>query len=274
MNNFEEYIKNSFNIYKDNILKEAMIYCMDGGKRFRPSIMFAIEKGFGQNEEIAYPCALALEYVQTYSLIHDDLPGMDNDDYRRGKLSCHKKFGEDIAILTGDALLTHSFKVIADSDYRNDIKVNLISALSSYAGLNGMIYGQLLDVESDNKDIDEQKLLEIEDNKTGGLFKFACLASMFLNDNKDFKYFETLGSKLGIVFQNQDDLFDLIKSEKETGKSNSDIRNKKLTALSFKTVDELRKYIDDLFIDLDDYLKDAPFDTCYIKEIITRMKNR
>lgn len=273
-NNFEEYINKSFDNYKNNTLKDAMIYCMENGKRFRPSIMFSIVKGFKMEEEIAYPCALALEYIQTYSLIHDDLPGMDNDDYRRGKLSCHKKFNEAIAILTGDSLLTCSFGIISDSDYRSDIKVNLISALSKYAGLDGMIYGQLLDVESDNKDLDEEKLFEIEDNKTSGLFKFACLAAMYLADNKDYKYFETLGSKLGIVFQNQDDLFDLIKSEKETGKSNSDLRNEKLTALSLKTVDELKSYIAYLFDDLDKYLNDAPFNTCYIKEILDRMKNR
>ena len=87
MNNFEEYLSNSLDCYKDNVIKEAMIYCLEGGKRFRPNIMFSIVKGFGLDESVAYGAACALEYIQTYSLIHDDLPGMDNDDYRRGKLS-------------------------------------------------------------------------------------------------------------------------------------------------------------------------------------------
>ena len=274
MNNFEEYLFNSLDNFYDNKIKEAMKYCLDGGKRFRPNIMFSIVKGFDLKEEIAYPCACALEYIQTYSLIHDDLPGMDNDDYRRGKLSCHKKFGEDIAILTGDALLTHSFSCISDSDIDSDIKVNLISALARYAGLYGMIYGQLLDVTSNNKDIDNKLLFEIQDNKTSGLFKYACLSAMYLARHDDYKYFETLGSKLGVVFQNQDDLFDIIKSEKELGKSTSDIRNDKLTALSFKSVKELKDYIDYLFDDLYKYLEDAKFDTRYIIEIIDRMKNR
>ena len=208
-------------------------------------------------------------------MIHDDLPGMYNDDYRRGKLSCHKKFGEDIAILTGDALLNHAFSKICEADYRSDIKVNLIDALAKYAGLFGMIYGQLLDVESESSDNKSKELLlEIHDNKTSGLFKYACIAAMYLGGATNYEYFETLGSKLGIIFQHQDDLFDIIKSEEETGKSNSDLRNDKLTALSYMSVDELKEYIDYLFKDIYDYLSCANFDTKYIIEIIDRMKNR
>ncbi len=275
MSNFEEYLFSSLDEYQDNVIKEAMKYCLEGGKRFRPNIMFAIVKGFGLDEECAYPAACGLEYIQTYSLIHDDLPGMDNDDYRRGKLSCHKKYREDIAILTGDALLTHSFSKISEADLAPDIKINLITALAKYAGLDGMIYGQLLDVTSDNEHhLTAEKLREIQDNKTSGLFKFACLAAMFLARKNEYEYFEILGSKLGIVFQNQDDLFDVIKTQAETGKTNSDIRNDKLTALSFKNVNELKEYIDYLFDDLYDYLRGASFDTKYIIEIVDRIKNR
>lgn len=276
MSNFEEYLNNSLNNYKDNEIKEAMKYCLEGGKRFRPNILFSIIKGFDLSEEVGYGAACALEYIQTYSLIHDDLPGMDNDDYRRGKLSCHKKFGEDIAILTGDALLTHAFSKIVEADYRPDIKVNLIECLAKYAGLDGMIYGQLLDVkaEADEANLNEKELIEIDDNKTGGLFKYACLAAMYLGGASNYEYYENLGSKIGIIFQQQDDLFDVIKSEKETGKSNSDIRNNKLTALSFRNVDEQKAHVEDLFNDLYKYLKDANFNTSYIIEIIDRMKNR
>ncbi len=275
MTNFETYLFNSLDVYKDNEIKEAMKYCLEGGKRFRPNIMFAILKGYGFNEEVGYGAACGLEYIQTYSLIHDDLPGMDNDDYRRGKLSCHKKFNEAIAILTGDALLTHAFSKICEADYRSDIKANLIEALAKYSGLDGMIYGQLLDVESESCDnVSKDLLLEIQDNKTSGLFKFSCLAAMYIAGDNNYEYFEKLGSKIGIIFQSQDDLFDIIKTESETGKSNSDIRNNKLTALSYLSVDELKKYIDDLFIDLYKYLEDANFDTKYIIEIIDRMKNR
>ena len=268
MNNFDLYLNNSFNNFKDNILKEAMIYCIEGGKHFRPNIIFAIIKGFGIDEKYAYPCACAIEYIHTYSLIHDDLPGMDNDDYRRGKLSCHAKYGEDIAILTGDALLTHGFSCISGSNYNDKLKNELINILAKYAGLDGMIYGQLLDITNSSD------LFLIEDNKTGALFKYCCLAAMYLANANDYEYFEKLGSKIGVVFQNQDDLFDIIKSEQETGKSNSDLRNNKVTALTYKSVDELKKYINELFIDLKEYLKEAPFDTKYLLEIIEKMENR
>lgn len=273
MNNFDEYLLKSFDQFKDSIIKDAMIYSIKGGKHFRPNILFAIIKGFGLREEIAYDAALAIEYVHTYSLIHDDLPGMDNDEYRRGKLSCHAKFGEDIAILTGDSLLTHAFSCITNSNYNNDLKVNLINILSKYAGLDGMIYGQLLDVTS-NHNVNSDELFLIQDNKTGALFKYACLAAMYLSNSNNYDYFEKLGSKIGIVFQNQDDLFDVIKTEEQTGKSNSDLRNDKITALSFKSIDELKKHISSLFDDLRTYLNDAPFNNKYLLDIINIMEKR
>ncbi len=278
MNNFDEYLMNYVASFKDNLIKEAMIYSLDGGKRFRPNVLFSIIKGCGLEENDAYPAALAIEFIQSYSLIHDDLPGMDNDDYRRGKLSCHKRFGEDIAILTGDALLTHAFECISNSNYDDKLKVNLINILVKYAGLEGMIYGQLLDVTA-NTNINKEQLFEIHDNKTGGLFKYACLAAMYIASSKldieiDYNYYEALGSKMGIIFQSQDDLFDIIKTENETGKSNSDSRNQKITALSFMSVDELKEHIDFLFKDIKNYLSKANFDTKYLLEILERMQNR
>lgn len=272
MHNFDEYLINSFNRFSENKVKEAMLYCIEGGKHFRPNILFAILKGFNIEEEKGYDAACAIEYIHTYSLIHDDLPGMDNDDYRRGKLSCHKKFGEDIAILTGDALLTHGFSCITNCDYNAELKVNLINILAKYAGLDGMIYGQLLDLST--KDGNENDLYLIHDNKTSGLFKYVCLAAMFIANCDDYKYFEELGSKIGIVFQNQDDLFDIIKTEEETGKSNSDLRNDKFTALKFYNVEELKEHIDYLFNSLYSYLDKAPFDNKYLKEIIKKMQLR
>lgn len=272
---FEEYISNYFNSLKPSKITEAMIYAMEGGKRFRPSILFAILKGMGIDVEVGYDAGLALEMIQTYSLIHDDLPAMDNDDFRRGKPSLHKAFKEDIAILTGDELLTDSFKVIADSKYYDsDTKVKLISTLANYAGLNGMIYGQLLDVSNDSASIDEDLLFTIQDNKTGGLFKIACLFAMHIAKIDKKVYFENLGSRIGTLFQNQDDLFDLIKSQVDTGKMNSDLRNNKGTALSIYSVDELKQIIDDEFTQLDNYLINANFDTKYLKEILNKLRNR
>lgn len=273
MTNFDEYLIKSFDKFSDNKVKEAMLYCIEGGKHFRPNVIFSILKGFNIPEEKGYDAACAIEYIHTYSLIHDDLPGMDNDDFRRGKLSCHKKFGEDVAILTGDALLTHSFSCIANSNYGDKLKVNLINILAKYAGLDGMIYGQLLDLTPSAHN-DSRDLFEIQDNKTSGLFKLACLMAMYIAGNEDYDYFERLGSKIGVIFQEQDDLFDVIKTEEETGKTNSDIRNDKFTALKFYSVEELKEHIENLFNDLYSYLDIAPFNKEYLKEIIEKMQKR
>ena len=275
MPNFEDYINEYFNSVRDCKIKDAMIYAMEGGKRFRPRIIFSILKGMNIEETKGYDAGLALEMIQTYSLIHDDLPAMDNDDMRRGKPSLHKAFGEDIAILAGDELLNDAYGVLADSDVYDDYtKAKLISCLSKYAGLSGMIYGQLLDVTSNSSDIDVKKLIEIQDNKTGGLFKISCLMAMYISGLEDEEYFTNLGSKIGQIFQNQDDLFDLIKSEEELGKNHSDIKNDKGTALSLYSKEELESIIDNQFKDLDAYLLNAKFDTTYLKELINKLRTR
>ena len=274
-NSFEQHIINYLDNQKDTLIYQACRYALDGGKRFRPRVIFAILKGMNIDESIGYDAALALELIQTYSLIHDDLPAMDNDDFRRGKPSLHKAFREDIAILAGDQLLTDAFKVISISEsYDADIKVNIIKALSSYAGADGMIYGQLLDVTADSKTIDLEKLIEIQDNKTSGLFKIACLIPMYINKENNENYYLQLGSLIGQIFQNQDDLFDIIKTEQEMGKNLSDVKNDKATALSIYSIDELKKIIDNQFNQLDKLLEEASFNTEYIKELIISLKGR
>ena len=190
MNNFEQYINDYLDRQRPCLITDAMKYALEGGKRFRPRIIFSIVKGMGFDESAAYDAALALELIQTYSLIHDDLPAMDNDDMRRGKPSLHKAFREDIAILTGDELLTDAFRVVSESNvYDPEVKVNIINALSKYAGSDGMIYGQLLDVTSDSTNIDKEKLVEIQDNKTGGLFKISCLIPMYIRKEDNEEYY-------------------------------------------------------------------------------------
>ena len=275
MGSFEEYIDSYFSNIRQCRITEAMKYSMSGGKRFRPNIIFSIIKGMNLDEEYGYDAALALEMIQSYSLIHDDLPAMDNDDMRRGKPSLHKAFGEDIAILAGDQLLTESFKVLSSSKtYDDSTKIKLIETLSKYSGLDGMVYGQLLDITNNSKTIDKNLLIEIQDNKTSGLFKVACLMSMYLNSENNYDYYVNLGSLIGQIFQNQDDLFDLIKSSEELGKSNSDIKNDKGTALTIYTIDELKNIINEQFNKLDKYLLNASFDTKYLKELIDKLKIR
>ncbi|MCR4634054.1 MAG: polyprenyl synthetase family protein [Erysipelotrichaceae bacterium] len=275
MNNFEKHIENYLEAQRPCLISDAMKYSVEGGKRFRPRIIFALLKGMGIDEAVGYDAALALELIQTYSLIHDDLPAMDNDDFRRGKPSLHKAFREDIAILTGDQLLTNAFRVVSESaSYDDACKVNIIRALSTYAGSDGMIYGQLLDVTSDNEHIDAEKLDLIQDNKTGGLFKISCLIPMYIAGKNDEDYYIQMGSLIGKIFQNQDDLFDVIKSEKEMGKSLSDARNEKGSALSVYSLDELKALIDTQFAQLDALLDRGDFDKTYLNELLLALKNR
>lgn len=275
MSNFEKHVQEYLGSQRPCLISDAMKYAMEGGKRFRPRVIFALLKGMGIDESKGYDAALALELIQTYSLIHDDLPAMDNDDFRRGKPSLHKAFREDIAILTGDQLLTNAFRVIAESDsYDAKCKVNIIKALSTYAGSDGMIYGQLLDVTSDNQNIDAEKLDIIQDNKTGGLFKIACLIPMYIAGREEEDCFIRMGSLIGKIFQNQDDLFDVIKSEKEMGKSLSDARNEKGSALSVYSLDELKQLIEDQFNELDALLNEIDIDKTYISELLQALKNR
>ena len=275
MINFETYIENYLNNQRDCLITDAMKYALEGGKRFRPRVIFSILKGMNIDESIGYDAALALELIQTYSLIHDDLPAMDNDDFRRGKPSLHKAFKEDIAILTGDQLLTNAFRVVSESMvYDAETKVNIINALSKYAGIDGMIYGQLLDVTTSPDNINPDLLYEIQDNKTGGLFKIACLIPMYISKQSNENYFIKLGSLIGQIFQNQDDLFDLIKSREEMGKDLSDIDNNKATALSIFNVEQLTSIIDQEFRFLDEYLDDGKFDSKYLKELLIKLKER
>ena len=275
MSNFERHIEDYLKTLRPCTISEAMAYALDGGKRFRPRIIFAILEGMDIDESKGYDAALALEMIQTYSLIHDDLPAMDNDDMRRGKPSLHKAYREDIAILTGDQLLTDSFRVVsASNEYDDRCKVNIIKALSSFAGMDGMIYGQLLDVTADDKHIDKDSLFEIQDNKTGGLFKISCLIPMYIKGEENEDYYIRLGSMIGQIFQNQDDLFDMIKTEQEMGKNRSDVKNSKGTALSIYSIDELKALIDEEFAELDKYLEQASFDTSRLKELLYKLKTR
>ena len=275
MSNFERHIEDYLKTLRPCTISEAMAYALDGGKRFRPRIIFAILEGMDINESKGYDAALALELIQTYSLIHDDLPAMDNDDMRRGKPSLHKAYREDIAILTGDQLLTDSFRVVsASKEYDDRCKVNIIKALSSFAGMDGMIYGQLLDVTADDKHIDKDSLFEIQDNQTGGLIKISCLSPMYIKGEENEDYYIRLGSMIGQIFQNQDDLFDMIKTEQEMGKNRSDVKNGKGTALSIYSIDELKALIDEEFEELDKYLDQASFDTSRLKELLYKLKTR
>lgn len=272
---FNDYFYSIFRIYKDCRLKDAMLYALADGKRARPLLLFAVLKDFGLNEEFGYPAALALEMVHSYSLIHDDLPCMDNDDYRRGKFTVHKAYGEDIAVLAGDGLLTHAFDVLASASYEDKIKIALIKELSSLAGMNGMLYGQFLDITNSRSTINDELLSEIEDYKTGALFKCALFMAMYLvNDNINKEFYTTLAKNIGRVFQLQDDLFEVTKSISETGKDASDLRNSKGTALTLYKIDVLETKIKNIFNELNSLIKNAHFKAIHLSAYLNNLQRR
>lgn len=255
---------------------DAMRYSLiSSGKAIRPFLAVEFAKLFGGDAKMALSFGCGVEMMHASSLIHDDLPAMDNDDMRRGKPSLHKKYKEDIAILTGDELLTESFGIVANSkDYDNDTKVKIISALSKYAGLSGMVYGQLLDITSNGKKLSKEELFDIQDNKTAGLFKIACLIACYIGKDNNEEFYLKLGSLIGEIFQNQDDLFDIIKTQDELGKTKSDIQNDKATALSIYDIDSLKKLIDDEFNYLENYLNYASFNKEFLLTLINKLRNR
>ncbi|MCJ7839361.1 polyprenyl synthetase family protein [Lederbergia sp. NSJ-179] len=203
-------------------LKEAMKYSiMAGGKRIRPLLLFATIYAYGKDPEDGLSSACALEMIHTYSLIHDDLPSMDDDDLRRGRPTNHKVFGEALAILAGDGLLTYSFELIAnDSRLTDNNKIWLIQLLAKNAGPEGMVGGQVADIEAEKKEPNIKDLEYIHQHKTGKLLTFSVLAGAKIAgaNAKELTLFEKYSQHLGLAFQISDDILDVIGDENVIGK--------------------------------------------------------
>ena len=204
-------------------LVDSVLYSIQaGGKRLRPLLLLELLEAFGQElTEAHFQVAGALEMIHTGSLIHDDLPAMDNDDYRRGQLTNHKKFGEDLAILAGDALFLDPFGLIAASDLSDVVKVSLILELSDASGSRGMVAGQVLDMEGEKKQLTLAELQTIHANKTGRLlaYPFIAAASILELQADIGQLLETIGKKLGLAFQVRDDILDLVADFEALGKT-------------------------------------------------------
>lgn len=228
----------------------AMHYSLsNGGKRIRPvlALEFAMACGGSRDDCLALACAI--EYIHTYSLIHDDLPCMDNDDMRRGKPSCHKQFGEASALLAGDALLTHAFEIIATSGLSPAKKTMAVTLLAQNAGAEGMIGGQVIDLIIEDGDPSLSELLTVYKLKTGALISAACLMGCISAGATDEQL--TAASKfaysLGVAFQIQDDILDIIGTEEELGKPiGSDAQNNKKTYASIKGIEAAKKDVERL----------------------------
>ena len=237
----------------DNGLGKVMAYSLlSGGKRIRPFITIEAFRLFSDdiNIEKVLPFACALEMVHAYSLIHDDLPCMDNDDMRRGKPTNHIVFGEAEALLAGDTLLTYAFEVLGTNKYVSDKSIRLATvALSKCAGFSGMAGGQMIDLRSGENIGSFEDLKKMHSLKTGALIRCAMLLGYFAacdeTDDKVIKDLECYATNLGIAFQIRDDILDKISSNEELGKPvGSDDKNGKATSLSFMTVDEAQGLVD------------------------------
>ncbi|MBQ1476172.1 MAG: polyprenyl synthetase family protein [Firmicutes bacterium] len=213
---------------KVSTLYDSMRYSLTaGGKRIRPVLMMAAGLMCGEKEEFLLPFACAAEFIQTYSLIHDDLPAMDNDDYRRGMLTNHKVYGEDIAILAGDALLSASYEVMSkqmllflDDEDRLKRLTRAMFELTKGTGVRGMVAGQVADVENEGKACSEEMLTFIHANKTAAFIKSVTLAGGYLGgaDEQLLSDLRTYGEHVGLAFQIVDDILDIIGDEKTLGK--------------------------------------------------------
>ena len=204
------------------VLFEAMRYSLlAGGKRLRPVFVFDFCHMCGGDWKAAAPFAAAVEMIHTYSLIHDDLPCMDNDDYRRGRLTNHKVYGEANAVLAGDALLTAAFAYIAKAPFDAKIRIKAVEILADCAGELGMVGGQVLDMMSEQRQCSEQEVVDIQSRKTGALIKAACKLGVLSGHGSDEQlcHAAAFAEHLGLAFQIRDDMLDMIGNAEELGKA-------------------------------------------------------
>ena len=228
-------------------LREAVLYSIHaGGKRIRPYLLLEVLESLQVPITIAHAqVAAALEMIHTGSLIHDDLPAMDDDDFRRGRLTNHKKFGEALAILAGDALFLDPYALIAQANLPNEIKVDLIATLSLSSGSMGMVAGQVLDMEGEGKHLNLEELQTIHANKTGKLLAFPFQAAGVIAglDENLQKQLKTVGELIGLAFQVRDDILDVTASFEEIGKTpQKDLQAEKSTYPALLGLDEAKVF--------------------------------
>jgi len=228
-------------------LREAVLYSIHaGGKRIRPYLLLVVLESLQVPITLSHAqVAAALEMIHTGSLIHDDLPAMDDDDFRRGRLTNHKKFGEALAILAGDALFLDPYALIAQADLPNEIKVDLIASLSLSSGSMGMVAGQVLDMEGEGKHLNLEELQTIHANKTGKLLAFPFQAAGVIAglDKNLQKQLKTVGELIGLAFQVRDDILDVTASFEEIGKTpQKDLQAEKSTYPALLGLDEAKVF--------------------------------
>lgn len=218
---FEKYMLSHIESVSGTELEESMNYSLSaGGKRLRPLLLLAVLESFGADVELGFPAAAALEMIHTYSLVHDDLPAMDNDELRRGNPTNHIQFNEATAILAGDALLTLAFEVITLGNLPAEIKIQLTRILAQTSGYTGMVGGQQADIDGEDSDLSLEEIEQIHLRKTGALIKMAMLSGGIIVQKSD-EILDKLASyadEVGIAYQIRDDILDVVGTEEELGK--------------------------------------------------------
>lgn len=262
-------------------LSEVILYSVQaGGKRIRPLLLLELIQAFGlELAEAHYQVAAALEMIHTGSLIHDDLPAMDDDDYRRGRLTSHKKFGEDMAILAGDSLFLDPYGLLARAELPSQVKVDLISELSLAAGSFGMVAGQVLDMQGEGQAISLEDLKTIHANKTGKLLTYPFVAASLIVQAQQSVQdkLRRIGELLGLAFQVRDDILDVTASFEELGKTpQKDLAAAKSTYPAFLGLDGAKSFfnqtLDEAVLILSDLEEKTEFSGGEIQKIIESLR--
>ena len=261
-----------------SLFKAARYSLKSPGKRLRPTLCIATVQVLGGNPTAALKPACCLEMIHTYSMIHDDLPAMDNDDYRRGVPSLHKVFPQSHAILAGDFLLTHAFETLVKiPGLSADQKIELIRILSEKSGGKGMIGGQVMDLESEDKEVDLETLKQLHEMKTGALISASIeFGAVIANASSDHKnVLKEFGNDMGLAFQIVDDILDVTSKKKKRGsEESSDVRNHKSTYVSLMGLKEANEASLALLKSAQEKLQNLPFDTKILQEIATLIVSR
>ena len=276
MNNFDELCTAFLEQIKPSAVKDAMLYSFSaGGKRLRPKLLFAALESYGIRAESGLRLAAAIEMIHTYSLIHDDLPGMDNDDLRRGRLTCHKQFDEATAILAGDALLNEAVNVIIKTKVPDELKISLLATLYQASGINGMILGQALDMEYETKLATRDQLDLIHHHKTGDLISAAMKMGALIANPDDQKTWVEIGYKIGLAFQIQDDVLDVVGDSSLLGKKvGSDQVNHKSTYVTLMGVEQSQMIVEQYFKEAMELIYKLKINHGLILEIMEKLKKR
>jgi len=274
------FLKNFINKQKNSDLSIAMKYGLfPGGKKIRSKILIDIGSLFSIKRKTLIAIGASVECIHAYSLIHDDLPCMDNDKIRRGKPSTHIKFGESTAVLAGNSLLTMAFEILSNPALKlsEKIKINLIKKLSECSGHLGIAGGQYSDLNYEKKKVSKQKIIEMEIKKTGKLFSFCCVAPGIIKNKKKTEqiFFEKIGSQIGLLFQIADDLIDYKGISKIAGKkTGKDKKKGKATLISLLGYNNAVKYSEKLIIQLNNNLKKYGYNSKKINQTLEYILNR